>query len=1269
MKTCFKICLLFSLLFFFSSQAFPYSSYPIENYWCTDGIVRDLLISGNTLYIGGDFNTVGRLTGSGAPISVDTAQIDFPCPVINGIVYVAIADANGGWFVGGNFTNVGYETRMNCVHILSNGTVDPDFNISFDSAVTALALSPNGKILYAAGNFAQVENEKRKRLAAIDIQKNSVLEWAPEANNFVNVLAVSPDGKTVYIGGAFTKINSTSIDRIAAIDAQDGSLKNWNPSASGEVYTIAVSSDGLTVYVGGNFTKIGDLTRKYIAAINAETGAVTNFDPSANLAVNSIILNANKSLLYVAGNFTQIGGETRKYLASMHIPEGTVTTWNPSPANGAISCISLSKDGNKIFAAGKFTAVASVARRYLAQFNALDGSLVNWVANCSSEANTIAVSSNDSKVFAGGTFFSIGCAKRSKLAAINIFDDEIAPWNPSADNSVYCLEFSHDKSFIYAGGAFTEMGAFTRNRIAKINAESGEVSAWNPSADGVVKDIQASSDGKTIYAAGNFTSIGGASRKYIASLNAETGAANKWDPSPDKMVNSIQLSSDDKTIYVGGAFLYISGQKQSYITALETKTAASKAWENTADGVVHVLELSSNNNLLFAGGDFTSIGGQSRNRIASILTSNGSAYSWNPGANNTVYSLMLSLDGSYIFSGGNFSTIGGVSRTRMAQIETSSNKLSAWSPTSNGSPFAFAASSKKNTLFAAGNFTYIAGQLCPYLAAFENNSYHLTVEDGVGDGNYTSGTVVEIVANIAPQGHYFDKWTGNTAYVQDVSSARTTVIMPSSNVTVTATYKPYTFTVTFTPGQNGKISGKTLQTIPYGSSTSYVKAVPNPDYMFDSWTGTDGFFSKANPLIIKNVKKNMNITANFVPAVVMANLTVNSVPPEGGTTSPAGTSQVIVNRYFQLTATPSNNYYFLNWEGSKNVEITNSYLSNTTAKIYGDGEITAKFAIIQDQANLTMEVFPAGAGETTPSGVTTVKTKQSFLISAVASERYYFYCWIFSSGAAVITNPLAPQTNATIYGDCTIIAVFVEVPPENYVSIGKIYNLLPDKAGLANFAKNPSTYCAYTSPISKKPDQKAALKTASKNTPNNAALEWTAKVALLSNKVWTQDKTATCFDVLSQTDPKPLDSLLFASGQDSSGQKVKNYKTGIELSERLPEIYGVFDENGNSISCAKTNQKIIIKGTFFGKSIPQIWIEYRDAKGNVKKLNLKPDKKNLKFKDYYGKPSCMNFTTGESEISAKMPSKLPKKWTHVGDHNIVINNKICRATIIFSTTD
>jgi C1A family cysteine protease len=70
------------------------------------------------------------------------------------------------------------------------------------------------------------------------------------------------------------------------------------------------------------------------------------------------------------------------------------------------------------------------------------------------------------------------------------------------------------------------------------------------------------------------------------------------------------------------------------------------------------------------------------------------------------------------------------------------------------------------------------------------SSFALTVNSGSGDGNYAAGAKVTITANAAPSGQVFSKWVINSGSptLANPSAATTTLTMPASAATVTATY-------------------------------------------------------------------------------------------------------------------------------------------------------------------------------------------------------------------------------------------------------------------------------------------------------------------------------------------------------------------------------------------------------------------------------------------------------------------------------------------------
>lgn len=67
--------------------------------------------------------------------------------------------------------------------------------------------------------------------------------------------------------------------------------------------------------------------------------------------------------------------------------------------------------------------------------------------------------------------------------------------------------------------------------------------------------------------------------------------------------------------------------------------------------------------------------------------------------------------------------------------------------------------------------------------------YRLNVAGGNGSGDYAAGAKVTIEANAPPAGRRFDRWSGDVKFLSDPTAATTTVIMPTTYLTLSALYK------------------------------------------------------------------------------------------------------------------------------------------------------------------------------------------------------------------------------------------------------------------------------------------------------------------------------------------------------------------------------------------------------------------------------------------------------------------------------------------------
>jgi len=238
------------------------SSIPREETWVTNGPVRAIVRTADTIYIGGEFNYVARYTGSGVPINAATGQPVAAFPKVKGTILACVPDGADGWYIGGAFSRVGGVTRNYIAHILSNASVDNAWNPNANGRVCSLAVS--GSTVYAGGDFTSIGGQSRNCIAALNAATGNATAWNPNAGEYdpyVYALAVS--GSTVYVGGRFTTIGGQTRNGMAGLDAATGQVTAWNPNANSSVFALAVSSS--TVYVGGAFTRIGGQMRRYFA--------------------------------------------------------------------------------------------------------------------------------------------------------------------------------------------------------------------------------------------------------------------------------------------------------------------------------------------------------------------------------------------------------------------------------------------------------------------------------------------------------------------------------------------------------------------------------------------------------------------------------------------------------------------------------------------------------------------------------------------------------------------------------------------------------------------------------------------------------------------------------------------------------------------------------------------------------------------------------------------------------------------------------------------
>jgi hypothetical protein len=228
--------------------------------------------------------------------------------------------------------------------------------------------------------------------------------------------------------------------------------------------------------------------------------------------------------------------------------------------------------------------------------------------------------------------------------------------------------------------------------------------------------------------------------------------------------------------------------------------------------------------------------------------------------------------------------------------------------------------------------------------------------------------------------------------------------------TATATFTLNQYTLTYTAGEHGSISGLTPQTVDHGSDGTPVTAVADANYHFVQWS--DG--ATANPRTDTNVTGDIAVTASFA----IDQYTLTYAAGEHGSIS--GTTPQTVDHGSDgtpVTAVPETGYHFVQWSDGATSN------PRTDTNVTGDISVTASFAI--DQYPLTVTLAGSGQGtvrsdpagidcETDCSGTFDYGTVVTLTATAAAGSR--FAGWTGDADCA--------DGMVTITGDVSCTATF-----------------------------------------------------------------------------------------------------------------------------------------------------------------------------------------------------------------------------------------------------
>ncbi len=694
-----------------------------------------------------------------------------------------------------------------------------------------------------------------------------------------------------YIGGSFYEAGDFDRSGIAHIDS-NGLVSSWYPGdISGTVYALAYSLDSNIIYIGGNFSKIGSTSCTSLLAVSASSGEIiTNFTASIGGCVYSIL--PYQTNIIIGGAFTSVNGYAISNFAVISAANGTVIPWN-AEIDSPVYALHKMTHTNWIVAGGAFTHILGTERAHLAAFIPLleTNSLQDW--DVAPNSNVYAIIQNqmdENRLYVGGDFTQIGGKARAGIAEILPMTAAITTWQPDIPTSpplispiILTLAISPDGSNIFAGGIFN-------GYAVGIERVTGDLLEWQHTPNDVVNKIAVSADGKKIYLGGAFSLIGGEPRRALALLSPFTGEllSQTFDLT-NGTIECMALAPDKSTLYIAGSFTNANGNAITNICALKLSDVSIAPFSPAVSGRITSICLSSDGSNIFIGGDFSSVNGVSRMRLAKIKTTSSEVIStFNVPLNGIPYKLMLNQAGTILYLCGEFTTVAGQSRKYLAAINADTGALLNWAPQPNDIVNDIALLT--NGLLAAGRFSNIAGNSHSALAFFDNAGNFqswgptFTSSDKIENilpitnnrqpcvvlaGAFVLSPYTNLLALDVISGNVISNWMPNPSEsaINDMTTSDDggvlyigcDYICLSNEIKHGFSIFSPKYTLKYSAGENGTVSGTLTQIVYHGWCGSSITAQGNYGFEFALWS--DG--KTNNPRRDCHTSNDINVSAFF----------------------------------------------------------------------------------------------------------------------------------------------------------------------------------------------------------------------------------------------------------------------------------------------------------------------------------------------------------------------------------------------------------------------
>jgi hypothetical protein len=221
--------------------------------------VQAIALAGSVLYVGGDFTAIGGQnrkalaaidTSSGAATAWNPVlALDSP---FGGVYVDALAVSGNSIYIDGNFNYVGGQARQQLAEVdATTGTPTAWNPGGVGGEVAAFAVTDSS--VYIGGNFAGIGSTTRYYLVEVDRDAGSLTTWNPAVDGRVAALTTSA-GK-LYVGGRFSSIDGDITGPFAQLPITGGEIQEPIDTTLPTI-SITTPSDGQHVAQGATIATV-----------------------------------------------------------------------------------------------------------------------------------------------------------------------------------------------------------------------------------------------------------------------------------------------------------------------------------------------------------------------------------------------------------------------------------------------------------------------------------------------------------------------------------------------------------------------------------------------------------------------------------------------------------------------------------------------------------------------------------------------------------------------------------------------------------------------------------------------------------------------------------------------------------------------------------------------------------------------------------------------------------------------------------------------------